>query len=141
MAFAPERIRKDLEMLLPSLPNWIKLLRKESFELEFEYEPPCGPYRHQICTLIIRFPIDFPFQPPKLELRGSVREEHPFVEPKNGTVCMDILRLGWLPSIGLDTLVFGMALMLQDPLSLYDESSFVLNENALQMLIKQKQKI
>jgi ubiquitin-conjugating enzyme E2 M len=136
MTFASERIRKDLESLLPSLPKWIKLMKREDLLLEFQYELTCGPYFKEMAVLVIRFPLDFPFSSPKLELQGSIREEHPFVDPKTGAVCMDILRLGWLPSIGLDTLVFGMGLLLEDPLSLYDKESVVLNESALLKLLK-----
>lgn len=138
MTFASERIKKDLESI--SLPDWIRLVGREELMLEFDYIPNEGPYEGVLTKLYIRFPINFPFDSPRLELDGNVRRMHPFVDPMTGAVCMDVLRLGWRPTIGIDTLVFGVALMLQDPLSLCDEDTVVLNEEALAALKKKKEK-
>ena len=136
MTFAAERVRKDLESLLPTLPPWIRLCKREELAVHFEMTPESGPFAYQTSLLTIRVPVAYPFQPPKLQLEGPVREKHPCVDPKTGAVCMDVLRLGWRPSIGLDSLVYGMALMLEDPLDMLEHDSAVLNEEALRALRK-----
>lgn len=143
MDFANKRISKDLESLLPNLPFWIKLINQEDLQLTFEICPTEGPFKDEKCVVIYNFPVQFPFQSPKIQLLEplSVRNNHPFIDPQYGSVCMDVLRLGWMPTIGLDTIVYGMALMLDDPLTLLDESSndfAVLNEKALLTMKKNK---
>src|ERR1700733_16283768 len=58
--------------------------------------PPDSPYTGGVFFLLIHFPIDYPFKPPKVNF--TTRIYHPNIN-SNGSICLDILRDQWSPAL------------------------------------------
>src|SRR3984885_16089818 len=58
--------------------------------------PPDSPYTGGVFFLLIHFPVDYPFKPPKVNF--TTRIYHPNIN-SNGSICLDILRDQWSPAL------------------------------------------
>eukprot|EP00039_Didymoeca_costata_P006861 m.94121 g.94121 ORF g.94121 m.94121 type:complete len:139 (-) comp13426_c0_seq6:352-768(-) len=58
--------------------------------------PGESPYEGGIFEVTIRFPVDYPFKPPKVAFTTKIY--HPNIAP-NGGICLDILKQQWSPAL------------------------------------------
>lgn len=73
--------------------------------------PNAGPYAGAIIPLRLLFPPAYPWEGPRILC--ARRLWHPSVDPLSGALCLNILRLGWKPVLGLSALLLGLWLVLQ----------------------------
>jgi ubiquitin-protein ligase len=142
MNFAENRILKELKEFEKDLPAWIQLDKSELLNIKLIILLNEGPHLNSgQASFEIKIPIDYPFSPPKVFLTGpaEVQSSNPCIDPETGAVCLDILRLEWLPSMTLANVVFGVGLILTDPIGSLDlkegEEPVVLNQTALKHLL------
>lgn len=58
--------------------------------------PEDSPYQRGVFFLVIHFPTDYPFKPPKIAF--TTRIYHPNINRK-GSICLDILGSEWSPAL------------------------------------------
>lgn len=73
--------------------------------------PTAGPYAGATIPLRLLFSPAYPWEGPRIIC--ARRLWHPSVDPHSGALCLNILRLGWKPVLGLSTLLLGLWLVLQ----------------------------
>ena len=141
------RVAKELQEFEEDLPEWIRLDRKELLNMQLIIDIPEGPYLNsKRATFEIKIPLSYPFLPPKVLLLQplELKSSHPCIDPETGAVCLDILRLEWLPSMSLASVVFGVVMILTDPIGSLDMNEMnpvVLNPAALKQLLVLENKI
>jgi len=74
--------------------------------------PEDSPYEGGIFCLDINFPKDYPFKPPKVKFTTKVY--HPNIS-KDGTICLDTLKLSWSPALTLSRVLLSISSLLTDP--------------------------
>ncbi|CAF1002960.1 unnamed protein product [Rotaria sordida] len=74
--------------------------------------PQDTPYAGGKFRLIIDFPVDFPFKPPKIHFITPVF--HPNISI-NGEICLDILHSQWSPALTIRGLLISLCSLLTDP--------------------------
>lgn len=74
--------------------------------------PGDSPYEGGSFDLTIRFPIDYPFKPPKVAF--ITRIYHPNIAP-NGGICLDILKQQWSPALTISKVLLSICSLLTDP--------------------------
>ena len=74
--------------------------------------PEDSPYAGGCFYLIIHFPTDYPFKPPKVSF--STQIYHPNIN-KNGSICLDILRGQWSPALTISKVLLSICSLLTDP--------------------------
>jgi ubiquitin-conjugating enzyme E2 D len=80
--------------------------------------PTKTPYEGGVFVLDIVFPADYPFKPPKVTFKTKIY--HPnisFDEKSNepSTICLDILKEAWAPSLTVSKVLLSLSSMLADP--------------------------
>lgn len=74
--------------------------------------PPDSPYSGGVFFLLIHFPTDYPFKPPKVNFTTKIY--HPNIN-SNGSICLDILRDQWSPALTISKVLLSICSMLTDP--------------------------
>lgn len=74
--------------------------------------PPDSNYAGGVFFLVIQFPTDYPFKPPKVSF--STRIYHPNIN-SNGSICLDILKDTWSPALTISKVLLSVCSMLTDP--------------------------
>ena len=74
--------------------------------------PVDSPYQGGVFNLIIKFPTDFPFKPPKVSFITKVY--HPNINA-DGDICLDILKEMWSPALTVSKLLLSIGSLLTDP--------------------------
>ncbi|KAL5601421.1 hypothetical protein BROUX41_002592 [Berkeleyomyces rouxiae] len=74
--------------------------------------PADSPYADGVFFLVIHFPTDYPFKPPKVSF--STKIYHPNIN-SNGSICLDILRDQWSPALTISKVLLSICSMLTDP--------------------------
>ena len=74
--------------------------------------PPDSPYEGGIFFLLITFPNDYPFKPPKVRFETKVY--HPNIA-SNGSICLDILDKQWSPAMTVGKVLLSIGLLLTHP--------------------------
>lgn len=74
---------------------------------------PAGtPYEGGQFNVIIEFPTEYPFKPPKLKFQTRIF--HPNISRK-GTVCVDILQRNWSPVLTAENVLLSVTSLLASP--------------------------
>jgi len=74
--------------------------------------PGESPYEGGMFDLTIRFPVDYPFKPPKVAFTTKIY--HPNIAP-NGGICLDILKQQWSPALTISKVLLSICSLLTDP--------------------------
>ncbi|CAD25874.1 UBIQUITIN CONJUGATING ENZYME E2-20K [Encephalitozoon cuniculi GB-M1] len=104
-SFAAFRLKTEVGsiQLLPGASLSVVRSGEEKYIAEVEYTMLLseGIYEGRVLRFKLKIPNAYPFKPPKLLCLDNVF--HPNVDD-DGNVCMEILRLGWRPSHGLESI-------------------------------------
>ncbi|XP_010480925.1 PREDICTED: probable ubiquitin-conjugating enzyme E2 31 [Camelina sativa] len=76
------------------------------------YGPEGTPYVGGIFQIRIEFPNDYPFKPPKFTF--ETRIYHPNIN-SNGSICLDILKDKWTPSLTVEKVLLSITSLLAAP--------------------------
>ena len=74
--------------------------------------PSDSPYQGGLFFLDIRFPVDYPFKPPKITFVTKIY--HPNIN-SNGGICLDILKDQWSPALTISKVLLSISSLLTDP--------------------------
>ena len=74
--------------------------------------PSDSPYQGGLFFLDIRFPVDYPFKPPKINFVTKIY--HPNIN-SNGGICLDILKDQWSPALTISKVLLSISSLLTDP--------------------------
>jgi ubiquitin-conjugating enzyme E2 D/E len=73
--------------------------------------PSDSPYAGGVFNLMIQFPVDYPFKPPKVAFTTKVY--HPNINAQGG-ICLDILKDQWSPALSIAKVLLSICSLLTD---------------------------
>jgi len=73
--------------------------------------PTETPYEGGMFNLVILFPTDYPFKPPKISF--TTRIYHPNINSTGG-ICLDILKDQWSPALSITKVLLSICSLLSD---------------------------
>ena len=76
------------------------------------FGPDDSPYQGGVFELDIRFPIEYPFKPPKIVFLTKIY--HPNIN-NVGIICLDILKDKWSPALTITKVLLSICSLLTDP--------------------------
>ncbi|WP_110971353.1 ubiquitin-conjugating enzyme E2 variant [Pseudomonas huaxiensis] len=74
--------------------------------------PADSPFDGGVFSLSIHFPNDYPSKPPKVVFTTKIY--HPNIS-SNGSVTLNILKGGWLPTLTIDKVLLGISALMLKP--------------------------
>jgi len=74
--------------------------------------PADTPYENGVFSLLMIFPTDYPFKPPKVSFVTKIY--HPNIN-SNGGICLDILKDSWSPALTVSKILLSICSLLADP--------------------------
>lgn len=74
--------------------------------------PSESPYAGGVFYLNIEFPVNYPFKPPSIKFKTKIY--HPNINSSNGTICLDILKDKWVPSLTIRTVLLSICSLFND---------------------------
>ena len=74
--------------------------------------PEDSPYEGGVFMLDIRFPLEYPFHPPKVLFHTKIY--HPNIN-SHGNICLDILKKSWSPALTIAKVLLSICSLLTDP--------------------------
>ena len=112
---AIRRIKRELKDLNENPPI---ACRADTIDEDFYHwtayltGPSETPYENGIFHIDIRFPLDYPFSPPKIVFTTKIY--HPNINT-NGNICLDILKDNWSPVLTVSKIILSLSSLLSDP--------------------------
>jgi len=111
-----KRIQKELIELIKDTPaNWSAGPESEIDLFRWRatiFGPTETPYENGIFYLVISFPADYPFKPPRIKFETKVY--HPNIDA-NGSIGLDILKTQWSPALSITKVLLSVCSLLSDP--------------------------
>jgi ubiquitin-conjugating enzyme E2 D len=74
--------------------------------------PSDSPYAGGMFKLLIHFPSNYPFKPPKIKFETPIY--HPNIN-RHGSICLDILGTNWSPALTIVKVLLSISSLLTDP--------------------------
>jgi ubiquitin-conjugating enzyme E2 D/E len=74
--------------------------------------PEDSPFAGGVFNVVIHFPADYPFKPPKVNFTTQIY--HPNVNA-DGLICLDILKGQWSPALTISKVLLSICSLLTDP--------------------------
>eukprot|EP01080_Neovahlkampfia_damariscottae_P005000 gene5000-8598_t len=74
--------------------------------------PEESPYEGGVFALNVKFPVDYPYKPPKVQFLTKIY--HPNINSE-GNICLDILRSEWSPALTISKVLLSVSSLLTDP--------------------------
>ena len=74
--------------------------------------PTDTPYENGVFKLLIHYPTDYPFKPPKISFVTKIY--HPNISA-SGAICLDILKNQWSPALNTSQVLLSLCSLLDDP--------------------------
>lgn len=112
---AMRRIIKEFQVLdtEPPLPCSANSVDEDLFHWLVSMRGPKGtPYSEGVFDLEVRFPLDYPFAPPKILFNTKIY--HPNIN-SNGNICLDILKDEWSPILTISKVMYSLSSLLSEP--------------------------
>jgi ubiquitin-conjugating enzyme E2 D/E len=112
---ALKRLSKELKEMETNPPPYCfaTMINDDLFHWEGTIiGPPDTPYENGLYKLNIHFPPDYPFKPPKVTFINKIF--HPNINSA-GSICLDLLKSAWSPSLTLNRLLLSICSLLSDP--------------------------
>ena len=109
------RLTKELIEIQKDPPLNISAGSKEDNLFEWEavlLGPTETPYEGGIFILNIHIPKDYPMKPPNIIFQTKIY--HPNIN-STGSICLDILKNNWSPSLTISKLLLSICSLLNDP--------------------------
>ena len=76
------------------------------------FGPSDSPYQGGVFELDIRFPIEYPFKPPKVVFQTKIYHQN---INNVGIICLDILKDKWSPALTITKVLLSICSLLTDP--------------------------
>ncbi len=112
---ASKRIQKELQDLQRDPPTSCSAgpVGEDLFHWQATIMGPTdSPYAGGVFFVMIHFPPDYPFKPPKVNFQTKVY--HPNIN-SNGSICLDILKEQWSPALTISKVLLSICSLLTDP--------------------------
>ncbi|XP_077222440.1 ubiquitin-conjugating enzyme E2-17 kDa-like isoform X1 [Tasmannia lanceolata] len=114
-SMASKRIQKELQDLQRDPPTSCSAgpVGEDLFHWQATIMGPTdSPYAGGVFFVMIHFPPDYPFKPPKVNFQTKVY--HPNIN-SNGSICLDILKEQWSPALTISKVLLSICSLLTDP--------------------------
>jgi ubiquitin-conjugating enzyme E2 D len=113
---ALKRIQRELKDMLKDPVTNVSAGPKSDKDL-FEWKatifgPDGSPYQGGAFKLLIKFPSEYPFKPPKVSFETKIY--HPNIN-SNGSICLDILSHQWSPVLTISKVLLSICSLMTDP--------------------------
>jgi ubiquitin-conjugating enzyme E2 D/E len=76
------------------------------------FGPTESPYEGGAFKIVIEFPTNYPFKPPKIYFKTKIY--HPNIS-ESGIICLDILKNMWSPALSIPKVLLSISSLLTDP--------------------------
>ena len=112
---AAKRIQKELAAFLADPPPGCSVLQMGDDLSRWQVKvqgPPESSFEGGNFTLLVTFPPDYPFKPPKVKF--ETRIFHPNIN-QSGDICLDTLASQWAPSFSMAQVMLSIIQLLSHP--------------------------